>query len=160
MRMAFLRRLSVAEHFADPRGWVKLACKAVMRLSTHFALLLVAHGVFSRAQEFRQVAIPTGPNPRWISVADLNHDGNPDIAVANAGSDTTDSGSITVLLGDGNGGFRAAAGSPFAAGHLPNDIAITDMNRDGNLDLVIANHQSPYLRVFLGDGRGSFHPAP
>ncbi len=34
------------------------------------------------------------------------------------------------------------------------------MNNDGNLDLVIANHQSPYLRVFLGDGRGGFHLAP
>ena len=76
--------------------------------------------------------IPTGPHPRWIAVADVNHDHNPDIVVANAGSDSNDSGSIAVLLGDGLGGFHPVSGSPFPAGHLQNDIAIADMNNDGN----------------------------
>ena len=93
-------------------------------------------------------------------VADVNHDNNPDIIVANAGSDNADDGTIMVLLGDGNGAFHPAPGCPFPAGHLPNDIAVADMNHDGNPDLVVANHQSPYLRVFLGDGRGSFSLAP
>jgi hypothetical protein len=104
---------------------------------------------------FRQLSIPTGHGPRWIAVADLNHDGNPDIVVANA-----EGGTVTILLGDGKGQFHEAPGSPFAAGHLPNDIAIADMNGDGKPDLVIANHQSPYISIFLGDGKGSFHPAP
>jgi hypothetical protein len=130
-----------------------------MRIVAQFALLFLA-GNPAWGQHFRPVTIPTGPHPRWIVVADVNHDHNPDIVVANAGSDSNDSGSITVLLGDGRGGFHPASGSPFPAGHLPNDIAIADMNNDGNLDLVIANHQSPYLRVLLGDGRGGFHLAP
>ncbi len=88
-------------------------------------------------------------------MADVNRDGNPDILVANA-----EGGAISVLLGNGNGQFHEASGSPFAAGHLPNDIAVADMNGDGNLDLVIANHQSPYVSIFLGDGKGGFHPAP
>ena len=131
-----------------------------MRATSPFALLLIAGSLPLHAQQFRRVTIPTGPSPRWVAVADLNHDGNPDIVVANAGSDSADSGSITVLLGDGQRGFHVAPNSPFPAGHLPNDIAIADMNADGNLDLVVANHQSPYLRVFLGDGRGRFHLAP
>jgi hypothetical protein len=131
-----------------------------MRIVAQFGLLLLAGSPATWGQHFRQVTIPTGPHPRWTAIADVNHDHNPDIVVANAGSDSNDSGSITVLLGDGLGGFHPASGSPFPAGHLPNDIAIADMNNDGNLDLVIANHQSPYLRVLLGDGRGGFHLAP
>ena len=131
-----------------------------MGVAIQLVFLLTVSNLPARAQHFRQVTIPTGPSPRWIAVADVNHDRNPDIIVANAGSDGSNSGSITVLLGDARGGFRGAPGSPFPAGHLPNDLAIADINNDGNLDLAVANHQSPYLRVFLGDGRGGFHLAP
>ncbi len=103
----------------------------------------------------REITIPVGKGPNWVSVADVNHDGHPDILVTNS-----DDGSISVLLGDGLGKFHEAAASPFPAGHLPNDIGIADMNGDGNLDLVVANHQSPYLSIFLGDGKGGFRPAP
>ncbi len=127
-----------------------------MRTAITLALLVVSGSQVAVGQHFRQVTIPTGPEPRWIAVADVNHDRNPDILVANAGSESDDSGSISVLLGDGHGGFHPAANSPFPAGHLPNDIATADMNNDGNLDIVVANHQSPYLRVFLGDGHGGF----
>ena len=126
--------------------------------------LLIAVASFSIAlpaqtPRFRQLTVPTGSSPRWIAVADVNHDHNPDLIIANAGSETVD-GTISVLLGDGRGAFHPAPGSPFPAGHLPNDIAVADMNNDGHLDLVIANHQSPYLRVFLGDGAGRFRLAP
>jgi hypothetical protein len=104
---------------------------------------------------FREMTLPVGKGPKWISVADVNHDRNPDIVVANA-----DGGTVSVLLGNGGGQFQEAAGSPISAGHLPNDIAIADMNEDGNPDLVIANHQSPLITILLGDGKGGFRPAP
>jgi hypothetical protein len=107
----------------------------------------------NRALQFREISIPTDKGPKFVAVADVNHDGKPDILVAN------DSGTITVLLGDGRGNFHEARGSPVPAGHLPNDIAVADMNGDGNPDLVIANHQSPYLTILLGDGKGGFRPA-
>jgi FG-GAP-like repeat len=131
-----------------------------MRPGVLIAFLFFAAILPAQTPRFRQLTIPTGPSPRWITVADVNHDNDPDILVANEGSDSIDNGTIAVLLGDGRGGFHPAPGSPFPAGHLPNDIAVADMNNDGNLDLVVANHQSPYLRVFLGDGHGSFHLAP
>jgi hypothetical protein len=107
------------------------------------------------AIRYRQASDAVGRGPRWITVADVNHDQNPDIVVAN-----DDDATVTVLLGDGKGGFHPSPGSPFAAGHLPNDIAVADMNGDTNPDIVIANHQSPYLTVLLGDGKGGFRPAP
>jgi hypothetical protein len=107
------------------------------------------------AFQFHQLTIRVGQGPRWISVADVNHDDKPDIIVTNA-----DAGTVSVLLGDGMGQFREASGSPFVAGPQPNDIAIADMNGDGNPDLVIPNHQAPTITILLGDGKGSFHPAP
>jgi FG-GAP-like repeat/FG-GAP repeat len=128
----------------------------VVLLSLTLCPLILAAGDASLPMpRFRQVSIPVGRGPRWISVADVNRDGKPDMVVANA-----DAGTVSVLLGDGMGRFREAPGSPVAAGHLPNDIAVTDMNGDGNLDLVIADHQSPYVTVLLGDGKGGFRQAP
>jgi hypothetical protein len=118
-------------------------------------LLLLLASLSSDAPRFRELAIPVGRGPRWIAIADVNRDGNPDILATNA-----DSGSVSVFLGDGSGHFHPAPGSPFACGHEPNDIGIADMNGDGNLDLVIPNHQAPTITVLLGDGKGSFRPAP
>src|ERR1700687_1632723 len=99
----------------------------------------IAMGVVSAATapaslSFRQISISTGRGAGFVAVADVNEDGRPDLIVAN-----DEEGTLTVLLGDGKGSFHTAPGSPVAAGHLPNDIAVADMNRDGHLDLVIAN---------------------
>jgi FG-GAP-like repeat len=96
-----------------------------------------------------------GAAPGSVEIADFNGDGKPDLVVANERSND-----VTVLLGDGKGGFSQAKGSPFPAGHDPNDIAVGDFNRDGKLDLAFANHEEKYLTLLLGDGRGGFTPAP
>ena len=59
-----------------------------------------------------------GHGPGSIAIADVNHDGKFDIIVAN-----TVDGTIEVLLGDGKEHFTPAAGSSFACGKNPNDIA-------------------------------------
>lgn len=105
--------------------------------------------------EFTQQAIAVGKGPGYIAIADVNRDAKPDLIVANE-----DDGTVSVLLGDGRGKFTPAPGSPFPCNPNPNDIAIADMNGDGNPDLVIANHQTPYVTILLGDGQGRFHPAP
>jgi len=65
-----------------------------MRRIINLALLLTCGASTVLGQHFREVTIPTGPEPRWIAVTDVNHDRNPDIIVANAGSENSDSGSI------------------------------------------------------------------
>jgi hypothetical protein len=64
-----------------------------------------------------------------VAVADLNRDGKPDLAVANASS--TD---VIVLLGRGDGTFgpRRAIG----IGRNSTVVAVADLNRDGKPDLV------------------------
>src|SRR5258707_8196691 len=90
-----------------------------------------------------------------IALADFNGDAKLDIAVANS-----ESRNVTILLGDGKGGLTQASGSPFPAGDNPNDIAVGDVNGDGKPDLAFANHDTHYVTVLLGDGRGGFAPAP
>jgi hypothetical protein len=104
---------------------------------------------------FDRIVLPVGQGPGPIAIADVNHDGKPDLLVANENRQT-----LTVLLGDGGGHFRLAPGAPCPTGPLPNDIAMGDFNGDGNLDLVIANTQTPYLTILLGDGKGGFKPSP
>src|SRR5262249_247918 len=67
---------------------------------------------------------------------------------------------VTVLLGDGKGGFAPAPGSPFAMkkGKHPHThgLALADVNGDGKLDLVTANNDDNDVAVLLGDGKGGF----
>lgn len=109
----------------------------------------------SNSPDFKQQVVQVGKGPGFIAIADVNHDGKPDLLVANM-----EDGTISVLLGDGKGHFTPAPGSPFPCNPNPNDIVVADLNGDGNPDLVIANHQTPYVTILLGDGMGGFKPSP
>src|SRR5262249_28794327 len=65
-----------------------------------------------------------GTNPTSVAIGDLNGDGKLDLAVANFGSNN-----VSVLLGNGSGGFAAATN--FAVGAFPQFVAIGDLNGDG-----------------------------
>jgi len=104
--------------------------------------------------DFDVETIKIGKGTGSIEVADFNNDTFPDMAVAN-----TEDSSITILLGNGKGKFTKAEGSPFFANRFPNDIAIADFDKDGNLDLGIANTETSQLTVLLGNGRGQFSQA-
>jgi hypothetical protein len=107
------------------------------------------------AVPFETIEIKVGKSPGSVESADFNNDHLPDLAITSE----TDS-SVTVLLGNGRGGFKEAKNSPFHAGPIPNDISIHDFNKDGNMDLAFANHDQKYLTVLLGNGSGHFTPAP
>jgi hypothetical protein len=99
--------------------------------------------------------LPAGRNPASFAVTDVNGDGRPDLAVANHDSDD-----VTVLVGDGAGGFGAASGSPVPAGEGPSGIVTADLNNDDKADLAVANNKSREVTVLLGDGAGGFSSAP
>ena len=99
--------------------------------------------------------MPAGPHAASVAAADLNHDSRPDLIVANL-----ENSAVTILLNDVSGRFHLAPGSPLNSGSQPNDFAVADFNHDGYPDLAIVNTQTPFISIFLGDGRGGFHPAP
>ena len=48
----------------------------------------------------------------------------------------------------------------FATGPLPNSIVTGDFNGDGKLDLATPNYDTNTVTVLLGNGDGTFTPAP
>jgi uncharacterized protein (TIGR03437 family) len=98
---------------------------------------------------------PVGAFPASLAAADFNGDNKPDLAIANFGDDT-----VSVLLGDGTGGFNEAQGSPFAVGSEPDSIAVGDFSGDTVADLAVVNSGDNTVTVLLGNGAGGFTPGP
>ena len=91
-----------------------------------------------------------GNFPFYVANGDFNGDGIQDLAVERA------NGTVTILLGNGNGGFTAASGNPLSTGATYAYIALGDFNDDGILDMALSSQSTNDVRIFLGDGTGHF----
>jgi hypothetical protein len=127
-------------------------------------------------------SFPTGMNPQSLAVGDLTGSGKLDVVTANLG-DSSGPGSVSVLLGNGDGTFQAplnfALPGEFPPGYTgsaplpqkPLSVAVGDMNHDGRLDVVVTAQTSfsmpaptggtttvtnGYVDVLLGNGDGTF----
>jgi hypothetical protein len=98
-----------------------------------------------------------GSNPNSVAVGDFNGDGKLDLAVTNVATGNIGPGSVSVLLGNGDGTFQPAV--EYADGSNPNSVAVGDFNGDGKLDLVVANTTGNNVSVLLGNGDGTFQLA-
>ena len=85
-----------------------------------------------------------------IVVADLNGDGNQDLAVLNADAQT-----VEILLGNGDGTFNVVASSS-ATGGSPNQLVAGDFNGDGIPDLAVTSDATNSVTVLLGNGDGTY----
>lgn len=101
------------------------------------------------------VDYPAGPAAFSLAVGDFNGDGNLDLAVAN--NNSNQNGTVSILLGNGDGTFQPHVDYPVGTG--PYSIAVGDFDRDGKLDLVVANYPlDSTVSVLLGNGDGTFKP--
>jgi uncharacterized protein (TIGR03437 family) len=104
-----------------------------------------------------------GSSPSFLLAADFNRDGNLDLAVVNSGFIFMDNnpGSISILLGKGDGTFRPAENLSVSATIWPNSVSTGDFNQDGIPDLIVSAATENFnwtLVVFIGNGDGTFKP--
>ena len=120
-------------------------------LSILFSLSPAAHGAagFQTAHSY-----PVGTNPAAVAVGDFNGDGKMDLAVVNFGDPSVnDNGSVSILLGNGDGTFQPA--NNMVTGKNPSSIAVGDFNGDGRVDIVTVNSDNT-VSSLLGNGDGTF----
>ena len=116
-----------------------------IQLST---LLGLGDGTFGPRRSF-----PVGGEaPASIATGDFNGDGKPDAATSNFGS-----ANLSILLGDGLGGFGPATHVPLFGQTA--HVASGDFNNDGKTDLAAIRRNDDNVALLLGNGNGTFTAA-
>ena len=119
-----------------------------------------AKGNFTRAPGS---PFAVGPSPYPLTLGDVNNDGHLDIvATATAtgparSQQVSSTRALTLLLGDGRGGFRRQQ-VPLRTDQ-PWFVAISDVNGDRQPDLLATHAERSELTVLIADGRGGLAEA-
>ncbi len=95
--------------------------------------------------------------PQSVAIADVNHDGIPDIVVISAPSEDAENfvSTVYVFLGEGNGSFGAAISTTLD--EYADGLQVGDLNGDGFPDLAIASCCGfANSEVWAGKGDGTF----
>ena len=150
-------RLSAVDFDGD--GWTDLA---VRRNDSEMWLLRNLEG-----QRFEDVTEPSGilalrgpgeglrPGTNWVW-ADVDNDGDLDVYTG-LPADTEGAQTSELMINQGEGTFEI--GRPGAALRAASQVfgaVFTDVDRDGAIDLFLANFGAAQDRLLMGDGEGGF----
>jgi hypothetical protein len=120
-------------------------------------------GTFQKTQTY----VPGGGKAFWVTAGDFNGDANTDLALAtDCTQDGCAFGTVSVLLGNGDGTFQVAQTFVTGAGLATRSVTIADFNGDGKADLAVhnlcasnGNCSTGSVSVLLGNGDGTFQTA-
>jgi hypothetical protein len=110
-------------------------------------------GAFNTAGDLFTEGFPLG-----VAAGDFNADGKLDVIVAGGGSTVYPDSGLAVSLGNGDGTFTQANGSPIFLGKNLSAIVTGDFNGDGKLDIAVTDEGSNAVIILLGNGDGTFGP--
>ena len=112
--------------------------------------ILYGNGDGTFQSQPQSIQLSPGSYPLDIKVSDINGDGNQDIVVTNY------IGTVSVLLGNGNGTFQAP--QSYNTGNVPEFIALGDFNKDGKQDIAVSNTGTGAntVSILMGNGNGTF----
>jgi hypothetical protein len=94
--------------------------------------------------------------PQALAVGDFNADGKLDAIVASGGTTMYPGSGVAISLGNGDGTFTQASGSPISFGNYLSAIVTCDFNGDGKLDLAVTDSGGNAVMILLGKGDGTF----
>ncbi len=125
---------------------------AIANHDTSFVTILLGDGKGGlRPAPGSPLTVHSKPHPHTVDGCDADGDGNLDLVI-----DSWEENGLTLLLGDGKGGFRTP-GSRIEVGRKPyRNLKLRDLNGDGKCDIVAPSYGQGVVTVLLGDGRGHF----
>jgi len=107
-------------------------------------------GTFSPASN-----IAVGGAATFVVAADFAGDGRQDLAVTTVDSSFYLRGTLSILLGNGDGTFSSGQNLTGVGRNLTS-IAVHDFNRDGTPDLAVTGYYTATVSILLGNGDGTF----